>query len=197
MHIVYKACPRGYFMVGHQFTEIISLIFVAIALGMDAFSVSLGMGMQQLRLKKIMKIGLVFGLFHVILPFIGIVFGKILSAQIGYIATLISGLILVGIGVQMILTAFNHEDQSNVTTRKFGLIFLGLSVSVDSFPVGLSIGMSGVQTMIALFLFGIVSTLMTWIGFLLGRKVHGLLGVYSEMLGGSILCTFGLIVIFG
>src|SRR5690625_5906737 len=33
--------------------------------------------------------------------------------------------------------------------------------SVDSFPVGLSIGMSGVQTMIALFLFGIVSTLMT------------------------------------
>src|SRR5690625_7468453 len=69
--------------------------------------------------------------------------------------------------------------------------------SVDSFPVGLSIGMSGVQTMIALFLFGIVSTLMTWIGFLLGRKVHGLLGVYSEMLGGSILCTFGLIVIFG
>src|SRR5690625_1248063 len=117
MHIVYKACPRGYFMVGHQFTEIISLIFVAIALGMDAFSVSLGMGMQQLRLKKIMKIGLVFGLFHVILPFIGIVFGKILSAQIGYIATLISGLILVGIGIQMILTAFNHEDQSNEIGR--------------------------------------------------------------------------------
>lgn len=186
-------------MFGHQFAEIISLILVAIALGMDAFSVSLGMGMQRLRLKKIMKIGLIFGLFHMALPFIGIVFGKILSAQIGYIATLISGLILVGIGVQMILTAFNHEHHSNIsniTSKKFGYIVLGLSVSVDSFPVGLSIGMSGVQTMIALLLFGIVSTCMTWIGFLLGRKVRGLLGVYSEMLGGSILCTFGLIIMF-
>src|SRR5699024_12744643 len=136
MHIVYKACPRGYFMFSHLFTEIISLIFVAIALGMDAFSVSLGMGMQQLRLKKIMKIGLVFGLFHVVLPFIGIVFGNILSAQICYIATLISVLILVGICVQMILSAFNHDDQSNVTTLKFCIIFLVYSECVDSFTIG-------------------------------------------------------------
>lgn len=184
-------------MFNHHYGEIISLIFVAIALGMDAFSVSLGMGMQQLRLKRIMKIGVIFGLFHIILPFIGIVIGKFLSVKIGYIATLISGLILVGIGVQMILTAFNHEFKSNVPPLKFGLVFLGLSVSVDSFPVGLSMGISGVKTVIALFLFGVISTAMTWTGLLLGKKVRGLLGVYSEMFGGSILCTFGLIVIFG
>src|SRR5690625_2868411 len=197
MHIVYKACPRGYFMVGHQFTEIISLIFVAIALGMDAFSVSLGMGMQQLRLKRIMEIGFIFGLFHIILPFIGIVIGRFLSIKIGHIAILASGLILVAIGVQMILTAFNHELKTNVQPLRVGLLFLGLSVSLDSFPVGLSIGMSWVKTVIALFLFGVVSTGMTWTGLLLGKKVRGLLGAYSEMLGGSILCTFGLTIIFG
>lgn len=184
-------------MFGHHFGEIISLIFVAIALGMDAFSVSLGMGMQQLRLKKVMEIGLIFGFFHILFPFVGIIIGKLLSIKIGYIATLISGLILVGIGVQMILTAFNHEHKSNILPLRFGLIFLGLSVSVDSFPVGLSMGMSGVKTVIALFLFGLTSTCMTWTGLLFGRKVRGLLGVYSEMLGGSILCTFGLMIIFG
>lgn len=184
-------------MFGHHFGEIISLIFVAIALGMDAFSVSLGMGMQQLRLKKVMEIGLIFGFFHILFPFVGIIIGKFLSIKIGYIATLISGLILVGIGVQMILTAFNHEHKSNILPLRFGLIFLGLSVSVDSFPVGLSMGMSGVKTVIALFLFGLTSTCMTWTGLLFGRKVRGLLGVYSEMLGGSILCTFGLMIIFG
>lgn len=197
MHIVYKACPRGYLMFGNHFGELISLIFVAIALGMDAFSVSLGMGMQQLRLKKMMKIGFVFGFFHIILPFIGIIIGKFLSVKIGYIASLISGLILVTIGVQMILTAFNHKRQSNASPLKFGLVFLGLSVSLDSFPVGLSMGMSDVKTVIALFLFGVISTCMTWTGLLLGRKVRGFLGVYSEILGGSILCTFGLVIIFG
>ncbi len=184
-------------MFGNHFGEIISLVFLAIALGMDAFSVSLGMGMQQLRLKRVMEIGFIFGFFHIVLPFIGIIIGKFLSVKIGYIATLTSGLILVAIGVQMILTAFNHELKSNVLPLKFGLVFLGLSVSIDSFPVGLSMGMSGVQTVIALFLFGVVSTGMTWTGLLLGKKVRGLLGVYSEMFGGSILCTFGLMIIFG
>lgn len=184
-------------MFGNHFGEVISLIFVAIALGMDAFSISLGMGMQQLRLKRVMKIGFIFGLFHMILPFIGIVIGKFLSVKIGYIATLTSGLILVAIGVQMILMAFNHKTKSNIQPLRFGLVFLGLSVSLDSFPVGLSMGISGVKTVIALFLFGMISTGMTWTGLLLGRKVRGLLGVYSEMLGGSILCTFGLIIIFG
>lgn len=192
-----QACPRGNSMFGDHFGEIISLIFVAIALGMDAFSISLGMGMQQLRLKRIMKIGLIFGLFHIMLPFIGIIIGKFLSIKIGYIATLISGLILVAIGIQMILTAFNHEFKSNAPPLKFGLIFLGLSVSLDSFPVGLSMGISGVKTVIALFLFGVISTGMTWTGLLLGKKVRGLLGVYSEMLGGSILSAFGLMIIFG
>src|SRR5699024_4233491 len=116
----------------------------------------------QLRLKRIMEIGLIFGIFHIILPFIGIMIGKLLSVKIGYIATLISGLILIGIGVQMILTAFNHEHKFDVLPLKFGLIILGLSVSIDSFPVGLSMGMSGVKTVIAIFLFGITSTCMTW-----------------------------------
>lgn len=184
-------------MFGNDLGEIISLIFVAIALGMDAFSISLGMGMQQLRLKKIMKIGFVFGLFHIILPFIGIIIGKYLSIKIGHIAILASGLILVAIGIQMILTAFNHVLKTNVQPLRVGLIFLGLSVSLDSFSVGLSIGISGVKTVIAIFLFGIMSTGMTWTGLLLGKKVRGLLGAYSEILGGSILCIFGLLIIFG
>jgi putative Mn2+ efflux pump MntP len=184
-------------MFGDHIGEIISLLFVAIALGMDAFSVSLGMGMQQLRLKRIMVIGFIFGLFHVILPFIGIIIGKFLFIKIGHIATLASGLILVTIGVQMILTAFNHESKANARPFKVGLLFIGLSISIDSFSVGLSMGISGVKTVIALFLFGIVSTSMTWAGLLLGKKVRGLLGVYSEIFGGSILCTFGLIFILG
>ena len=70
-------------------------------------------------------------------------------------------------------------------------------MSIYSFTVGLSLCISGVKTALTLFLFGFVSMILTWIGMLLGRKVRGFLGSYSEILGGSILCGFGLNIIFG
>lgn len=177
--------------------EIVSLVFMAIALGMDAFSVSLGMGMQEVRLKRIATVGMTVGLFHIIMPFIGIVLGQVISTQIGQFATLAGGLLLVGIGAQMVFSAFNHETKKLVQPVGVGLIFFAISVSIDSFSVGLSLGMSEVKTVIALLLFGAVSTVLTWAGMILGKKVHGLIGVYSEILGGSILCAFGLNILFG
>ncbi|QKY70485.1 manganese efflux pump MntP family protein [Lentibacillus sp. CBA3610] len=177
--------------------EIVSLIFMAVALGMDAFSVSLGMGMQRIRLKRIAIVGAVIGLFHMLMPFIGIVLGQAISTQIGDFATLTGGLLLVGIGAQMIFSAFNHESQKLVQPVGIGLIFFALSVSLDSFSVGLSLGLSEVKIVIALLFFGMASMILTWAGMILGRKMHGLLGVYSEILGGSILCGFGLHIVFG
>lgn len=177
--------------------EVVSFVFMALALGMDAFSVSLGTGMQKLRLKRVLGIGLVFGVFHFVLPLLGIIVGQLISVRIGYLALLASGLLLVAIGVQMILTAFNHEFKQVIEPFGFGLLLLALSVSMDGFSIGISLGLTGVRTLIALIIFAVVSAFMTWTGLLLGRKVRGLLGVYSEILGGSILCTFGLFIIFG
>lgn len=177
--------------------DIVSLLFVAFAIGMDAFSISLGMGMQEIRLKRIAFIGCVFGLFHMMMPFIGILIGKKLSVEIGHYTMLFGGLLLIGIGAQMIFSAFNHHTRKIVEPIGISLLVLAFSVSVDSFSVGLSLGLSGVKTIIALILFGGVSMFLTWSGMLLGRKVHGFLGIYSEILGGSVLCAFGLNILFG
>ena len=63
--------------------EITSLMLMAIALGLDAFSVSLGLGLQWFRLKRIALIGLIIGLCHMVLPLTGMVIGHVLSSQIG------------------------------------------------------------------------------------------------------------------
>lgn len=184
-------------MIENHVGETTSIIFMAVALSMDAFSISLGLGMQQLRLKRVAIIGLVFGIFHILLPFIGIIIGKVLSVKIGQFAIVAGGFLLFGIGVLMILNAFtNDEIDSTIQPYGIGLLFLALSVSIDSFPVGLSLGMSGVKTALVLVLFGLFSTCVTWIGLLFGRKVRRVLGAYSEILGGSILLAFGLKIIF-
>lgn len=181
--------------------EVFSLTFMAIAMSMDAFSVSLGLGMRNLRLKRIMIIGFVMGLFHILFPLTGMILGKILSSRIGEFATFTGGFLLIAIGAHMFFSAFTHgeekEKSSLIQPIGFGLILLATTVSIDSFSIGLSLGISGVQIVLALFLFGSTGVIFTWSGLLLGRKVRGFLGAYSELLGGSILFSFGLKILFG
>ncbi|MGP7817034.1 manganese efflux pump MntP [Niallia sp. 01092] len=172
--------------------EIFTLILMAFALGMDAFSVALGMGMYKLRLKQIMNTGIIIGVFHVIMPLIGIVAGRFLSDNFGAIAVYIGGGLLVILGIQMIWSVFKEEDVYRITPVGFGLLLFSLSVSLDSFSVGLSLGIYHARTAVVLACFGIGATILTWAGLLIGRKVQGLLGTYGEVLGGGILLTLGI-----
>ncbi|MBU8914991.1 manganese efflux pump MntP family protein [Bacillus sp. FJAT-29953] len=178
--------------------EIMTLMLMAAALGMDAFSVGLGMGMYKLRLRKIFEIGIIIGIFHVLMPLAGMTAGRFLSEQFGALASFIGGLLLIILGVQMIWSSLKDDDEKVITPVGFGLLFFALSVSMDSFSVGLTLGIYGAKTVLVLVCFGVMATLQTWAGLLLGKKVRGWLGAYSEALGGAILLAFGikLMVVF-
>lgn len=165
---------------------------MSFALGMDAFSIGIGMGMFQLRLKQIFYIGLTVGFFHVWMPLLGIIAGRFLSETFGTIAGYAGGGLLIILGLQMFFSSFKKESDSIVTPVGIGVILFALSVSLDSFSVGLTLGIYGARTVAALVCFGVAATTLTWIALLIGRKVQGYLGTYSEALGGSILLAFGI-----
>ncbi|HHY73837.1 MAG TPA: hypothetical protein GX497_11595 [Bacillus bacterium] len=172
--------------------EIITLSIMAIALGMDAFSLGLGMGMVRLRLKQVLNIGIIIGIFHVIMPLLGMGLGRVISFHFSGIATYIGGALLLILGLQMVISSFKSGQETFVTPIGFGLIIFALSVSLDSFSVGLSLGIFGARTAVTIFLFGFFSMILTWAGLLLARKVQVWLGSYGEALGGGILFAFGL-----
>lgn len=176
--------------------EFVTLTIMAFAVGMDAFSVSLGMGIYKLRLRQIFYIGLAIGLFHMIMPLIGIFTGHLLSGTFGQITDFIGGALLVIIGLQMMISSFGNEESSIITPVGWGVLLFGLIVSLDSFSAGLSLGMFGVRIIAAVICFGVVATLLTWAGLLMGRKMQHLLGAYGELLGGSILIAFGIKLVF-
>lgn len=173
-----------------------SFAFMAIALSMDAFSVSLSIGLQNIRLKRVVLLGMMIGLFHCLLPFIGIIIGNILSLKLEVVATMVGGLLLVAIGFYMFYAAFTDRPNALVNLTGFKLVTISFAVSVDSFPVGLGLGMLGMRTIAVIFMFGIVSMLFAWLGMLIGKKVHGHLSKYSEAFGGVILFIFGMRIIF-
>ncbi|MCU9613310.1 manganese efflux pump MntP family protein [Caldibacillus lycopersici] len=172
--------------------EIFTLSIMAFAVGMDAFSVGLGMGMVPLRLKQIFQIGIMVGLFHILMPLLGIITGKILSEQFGRIATYAGGLLLIFIGLQMFYSSFQEEEQTRFKPVGIGVLMFALSVSIDSFSLGLTLGIFGAEMVTAILLFGLFSMCLTWAGLLFGKKIKGLLGNYGEALGGTILLFFGI-----
>jgi manganese efflux pump family protein len=176
--------------------EMVTIIIMAFALGMDAFSISLGMGMYKLRLRQVFKIGITIGIFHIFMPLLGIIAGRFLSDQFGNIAVYIGGVLLLILGVQMIWSSLSAKEESIITPVGYGLFIFALSVSLDSFSVGLSLGIYGAQTVLVLICFGAGATLLSWLGLMIGQRVHDWLGQYSEVLGGAILLGFGIKLLF-
>jgi putative Mn2+ efflux pump MntP len=177
--------------------ELLTLSFMAAALALDAFSVCLGLGMQHIRLKRILWISIVIGAFHIFMPFAGMVLGKIAAGPFESYAPLISGMLLLFIGAQMFFGAFTAEKKPIIQPIGIGLIILAFTVSMDSFTVGIGLGIAGMQIALALLLFGLFSSCFACIALLIGRRVQSFLGKYSELLGGSILFGFGLFVLLG
>ncbi|QQE74236.1 manganese efflux pump [Brevibacillus composti] len=173
--------------------QFLTLLIIAFALSMDAFSLGVGVGMVGIRLREIVKVSVTIGLFHIAMPLLGIAVGGYLSDMIGDIAVFVGGTVLMGIGIHMIWNGFaGDDDKSVLQTKGFGLLLFAFSVSLDALTVGFSFGLMEINRYLAVSLFGLIGGVMSYVGLMIGRSMGGWLGDYSEVLGGLILLCFGL-----
>ncbi|MFC7062259.1 manganese efflux pump MntP family protein [Halobacillus seohaensis] len=179
-----------------EIENVTSLILLSVALGMDAFSVSLGMGMQSVRWKHIGMAGLLVGFLHMLMPGLGILLGKWLFINISEWASLAGGFLLLTMGAYTVFASFTERHSPAHSIAGVGLWVFAFSVSIDSFPIGFSLGLHNINVLISIVSFGIMSTLLTWMGFFVGKRATTYVGAYSEIFGGSILCALGLYTIF-
>ncbi|MBJ8026352.1 manganese efflux pump MntP family protein [Bacillus cereus group sp. N21] len=176
--------------------QLVPLIIMAFALGMDAFSVSLGMGMITLRMRQIIYIGMTIGLFHIVMPFLGMILGRFLSEKFGHIATVAGAILLIGLGFYIVYSSILESEETRSAPVGISLLVFAFSVSIDSFSVGLSLGIYGAQMVVTILMFGLISMILAWGGLLIGRHAKHMLGTYGEVLGGIILVGFGLCLLF-
>lgn len=178
-------------------SQLLTLVIMAVALGMDAFSVGLGMGMKGIPGWDIIRISFVVGIFHMIMPLIGIAAGQYLGELLGEIAILTGGGLLVLLGLHMVYSSLQGEEVTSINHRSVGGVLLfGVGVSIDSFSVGISLGIFSAERFLAIILFGIFGIAMSMLGLGLGSKVHSWIGEYGEALGGAILLALGMKFLF-
>ncbi|WP_096467602.1 manganese efflux pump MntP [Aneurinibacillus soli] len=160
---------------------------------MDAFSLGIGMGMGGIRLLTIAKVSLTIGVFHIVMPLIGIALGIFLTSYMGNVATYIGGLVLIILGLHMLWNGFFGKERNPVMKTTFwGVALFSFSVSIDALSVGFSFGLFRVNVFLAVLIFGVMGAVLAASGLLLGRRVGSWLGEYSEIFGALILVAFGL-----
>jgi putative Mn2+ efflux pump MntP len=94
----------------------------------------------------------------------------------------------------MVYSSLRGEAVDSIDHRTVGgMLVFSFSVSIDSFSVGVSLGMFSAHMLLTVLMFGFFGGLMSVLGLLLGRRASRSLGGYGEALGGVILFAFGLL----
>ncbi|MCS7460014.1 manganese efflux pump MntP family protein [Paenibacillus doosanensis] len=173
--------------------QFIAIFIMAVALGLDALSLGIGIGMKGIRKLDILKLSVVIALFHMLMPLLGMFMGSYVSSLLGGIATKAGGALLLLLGVHMVYSSLKGEETRSIDHRTlWGITLFALSVSIDSFSVGVSLGMFAGDMALTVVMFGTVGGMMSIIGLLLGSKMGRWIGEYGEAMGGVILLAFGL-----
>lgn len=172
--------------------EFFSLLLIGLALSMDTFSLSLGMGMFNVSNRKAFKLAIIVGLMHFIMPFFGVILGDKLLQIFEIKCDILLGFILIIIALQMIIDIIRHEEE-HFNLSLLGMFIFAVGVSLDSFSLGLGLKAITSNIYLAMFIFAICSATFTYLGVIVGRFANKLLGIYANIIGAIILFILGLI----
>ena len=167
---------------------------LAFALSMDAFAVSIGLGIKNKQDIKIMalKAGLFFGIFQAFMPFLGFLGGIGLREYIQGYDKIVAFVLLLLIGGKMLYEAFteNIEEEIAQVTNKL-LLTLAIATSLDAMAAGYSLHLFSVNVYLSIFIIGIITFIISYIGVYVGKSGGEKYESKAEILGGVVLILIG------
>lgn len=171
------------------------VVILAVALSMDAFAVSIGLGSKHIKKTKSLALmsGIYFGLFQGLMPLIGYFGGKGVLGWVDEFAQLVSFVLLVLIGGKMIYESITEGIEENIVKITHKVMFiLAIATSVDAMAAGFTLTLIEINPLLACGIIGAATLFFSWVGVLIGAKSGTWLESKAELLGGIILIAIGL-----
>ena len=170
--------------------DFISTLLIAIALAMDAFSVSLtkGFTLKKITKSQVLWFAIFFGGFQALMPVLGWLGGIQLEWLITTFAPWIAFILLLLIGSNMIRESFSNDEDEESSDE---LTLLAIATSIDAFAVGITYAVLKTDILIPIIMIGVTAFIFTIIGLYLGKKIGNYFGDKFEILGGVILILLG------
>ena len=179
-----------------------SLIFIiAFALSLDAFavSVSCGIKLQQVLLKKFLKIAFVFGAFQIIMPLLGRLGGELVRDYIEMYDHWITFFVFLILGMKTLMDSFRQRpDECPTTCQCLGwecVFKLALATSIDALAIGVVFSLYNVPIVSSVLIIGITTFAVSLIGLLLGTKSSRFLASKAGFISGSIMILISIKVL--
>ena len=173
----------------------ISILVIAVGLGMDAFSVAIGIGAvsRKVSFAPVLRLSASFGLFQFLMPIAGWLGGMTVADYIAGFDHWIAFALLLYVGGKMIHESFRCEEQvhPNDPTKGLTLLMLSVATSIDALAVGLSLAFLKTPILYPSMIIGVVAFIMTASGMLFGEKLGKICGKRVEVIGGIILIGIG------
>ncbi len=176
--------------------EPLTLAFIALALAMDAFAVSLAAGitLHPVSKRQLFRLGFHFGLFQGMMPIIGWLAGLTVQSFISAYDHWVAFGLLSFVGGKMIHDAFHDGEEAEKTdpTRGLTMVMLSIATSIDALAVGLSLAVIGVTIWTPALVIAFTASVLTVTGMLLGGRIGMIWGKRVEVVGGLLLIAIGL-----
>lgn len=170
------------------------VLILAVALSMDAFAVSIGLGSKHITKTKSLAVmaAIYFGVFQAVMPLIGFFGGKGVLGWLEDYAHWVAFLLLALIGGKMIYESFTEGVEEDIAriTHKIMLV-LAIATSIDAMAAGFTLTLIDVNAYAACAVIGATTFLFSWLGVFVGAKSGTWLESKAELVGGVVLLLIG------
>lgn len=173
----------------------LEIAVIGIGLAMDAFAVSIckGLSMKKTNWKKAIIIALYFGIFQALMPVVGYYLGTTFENVVTSVDHWIAFILLGFIGGNMIKESFEEDtENANDKTDFKTMLILSIATSIDALAIGITFAFFDVNIVGAVSTIGVITTVISLLGVVIGNKVGAKFQNRAERFGGIILILIGL-----
>jgi putative Mn2+ efflux pump MntP len=181
--------------------SLLEIILIAVALAMDAFAVSitLGLSVKKLNPREIVMPGVYFGFFQFLMPLAGYFAGAYFVNKIQDLDHWIAFFLLAFIGGKMIKDSFSKEETAeNPDKNPFSFIkmlILAVATSIDALAAGITFAFLKVKIYEAVIITGLVTFFISMAGVVAGSLFGAKLKSKAEFIGGAVLVIIGIKIV--
>ena len=175
--------------------NIISLLALGFALGIDSWRASVGLGSVNRDHLRQFRLALTFGVFDAITPLIGLILGHSLLGLVGSWLQYLGPICLAAYGVYVIYFSRRTSTELTDVNQKWIIFGLPLSLSLDNLVAGTGLGLLDFSPIASAAILGLISGLMSWFGLRVGSILIDKLPIRAHLIAGVTLIVVALSLI--
>lgn len=173
----------------------LTTLLVGISLSMDAFSLALIYGTQNINNRNKIILAIIVGMYHFFMPLLGLFFGSIITKYLIFNISILVSLIFLIIGIEMIISSLKDKEEKFLLNLS-GFFLFGFSVSIDSFTTGIGLNIINNNYLQVSIIFCLISGFFTYLGLFLGNRLKSYFGKLSTIIGGITLIILSIYYFF-